>query len=143
MDIQPFGKHVILEPLEAPEKIGEIFLSDEHRDGIEKRALGMVVAIGKKANEAMIEMGEEPLEIGDIVVYWKPGAGTIQGKDLKQKVYCAVDSLIGAVTRDDPASTKEFKHELDKAEKRERDWLNKAQGRGIVTAAGQVPRIVE
>lgn len=143
MEIRPFGKHVILEPLEAPEKIGQIFLTDEHKDGIEKRAVGMVAAVGGKVNESLAEMGEPPIEVGQIVVYWKPASGSVQGKDLKQKIYCTVDGLIGLVTRDDHASTEEFKAEIEKSKRREQDFLGKVGGSRLVQASGAVPRIVE
>lgn len=150
MEIKPFGKHVIIEPLEAPEKMGQIYLSDEQREGMEKRACGMVAAVGPKVNEYMAEQGNPPLEAGQIVVFWLQGVGTIQGRDLKQNVFCPAEAIVGLVVDDKFASERDLQEEIKKGERKEREALERRRRIGMASGAGgimvpppSVPRIVE
>lgn len=126
MEIRAFGDHVILEPLEPLEKIGGIFLPIENQEQMRQRAVAMIASLGPRVNTERATSGEEPLEVGQIVAYWKNKAGIVQGLDLKHLIYCHMDGLIGLVSSDRHASASDVKAARERSEKLEKEREERA-----------------
>lgn len=116
MEIKAFGDHVILEPLDPPEKIGGLHIPESNQEKIRAREVGMVVAVGPKVN-AEGERLEDPLQVGDVVVYWKHKSSWLPGLNTKPYIYLHAENIVGRVIRDPYATAEAIKASRERAEK--------------------------
>ncbi len=143
MKIRPLIDHCVIEPLDPPEMLGGLHLTETQQDDLRQRAIGMLIEKGRKFDAFFTDQGEDPPEEHQIVLYWKNKAGVIQGLDAQHLVYCPAAALIGVVVDDKHATAAEIRAIKEKADKFHKEQIESMRASRLVTAAGMPPRLAE
>lgn len=105
MKIQAVGTYVILENLEAPEKMGGLEIPETQKERIRQRPIGRVLSVGAGVNP---EGCKEPLAEGDIVIYGQGNAMHMYGLDGNIVWMVDREFIVGFVREDRMASGEEL-----------------------------------
>lgn len=139
MNVQARGDWIVMEPMEAPQKIGGILLPEAKREGIMQRPVGVVVSVGPDVNE----VGKaDPIEEGHVLIFSMHAAKAVHGLDGNVLYMTRAESVIGRVLNDLQASPDEvaaLRARHDKIMSELREAQTKAEGPSrLVLANGQV-----
>jgi hypothetical protein len=137
MDIQARGDFVILEPLDAPEKIGGIILTETKREMIRQRPLGRVLSVGPKVND---DLDANPIEVDDIVIFIDIDGWGVHGLDGDMRAWCKRDHIVGKLLRDVSATPEELKAKTARAE---RLMSERNAAATLVQATGAIPKLAK
>lgn len=137
MDITAHNDFVILERLEAPEKIGNLVLPEANRELCRQRPIGRVLSVGPKVND---EITSEPVEEGQIFLFDDRAAACCHGLDGDLRTWVRAEFLVGRLVSDQHATADKIAK--DRARKQKIDAEREAQG-NLVRANGHVPHLAQ
>src|SRR5690349_20685358 len=105
MKVQARGDNVILLPIEPPEKMSGLVLSEEEKMKWKARAVGLVLSVGPMVNDPL---DADPIEEGQIVTFWGNHACLMEVYDRRTLFCIRAEFVSGIVLEDKPATVEEI-----------------------------------
>lgn len=134
MEVKPRGDWLVMRPMQAPDRLGGLHISDEQKSNIQARPLGVVESKGPEV--------PEDVKVGSVVLYNEnKGWFAVPGLDTRMLRCVQWANCVGVVLEDRTATADEMKRANEARRREEEAAAGQARKAQLIQTNGIAGRI--